>query len=81
MLGAKVGTEGFEPSASLVLSQSGLPVAYVPKSATHTGFEPVISTVTGWRPLQTGLMGRVVKVRVLGFEPRLIGWKPIVLGR
>ncbi len=40
-------------------SQSGLPVAYVPESATHTGFEPVISTVTGWRPLQTGLMGRV----------------------
>ena len=60
MLGAKVGTEGFEPSASLVLSQSGLPVAYVPKLATHTGFEPVISTVTGWRPLQTGPMGRVV---------------------
>ena len=60
MLGANVGTEGFEPSASLVLSQSGLPVAYVPKSATHTGFEPVISTVTGWRPLQTGPMGRVV---------------------
>ena len=29
-------------------------------SATHTGFEPVISTVTGWRPLQTGPMGRVV---------------------
>jgi hypothetical protein len=35
-------------------------LAYRTKSATHTGFEPVISTVTGWRPLQTGPMGRVV---------------------
>ena len=26
--------------------------------ATHTGFEPVVSTLTKWRPLQTGPMGR-----------------------
>ncbi len=26
--------------------------------ATHTGFEPVISAVTGQRPLQAGPMGR-----------------------
>ena len=26
--------------------------------ATHTGFEPVVSTLTKWRPLQNGPMGR-----------------------
>ena len=40
------------------------PLAYRTKPATHTGFEPVISTVTGWRPLQTGLMGRFLSLAV-----------------
>ena len=44
------------------LRPAAQPLAYRTKSATHTGFEPVISTVTGWRPLQTGPMGRVVFV-------------------
>ena len=31
------------------------------QQATHTGFEPVISTLTKWRPLQTGPMGHFQK--------------------
>ena len=45
------------------LRPAAQPLAYRTRAigeATHTGFEPVISTVTGWRPLQTGPMGRVV---------------------
>jgi hypothetical protein len=43
------------------LRPAAQPLAYRTMKATHTGFEPVISTVTGWRPLQTGPMGRVVR--------------------
>jgi hypothetical protein len=54
------------------LRPAAQPLAYRTMPATHTGFEPVISTVTGWRPLQTGPMGRIV-VRVVldGFEPSI----------
>ncbi len=44
------------------LRPAAQPLAYRTRSATHTGFEPVISTVTGWRPLQTGPMGRVISL-------------------
>ena len=58
-----VRPEGVEPSrhkGHWFLRPAAQPLAYRTLQATHTGFEPVISTVTGWRPLQTGPMGRVV---------------------
>jgi hypothetical protein len=45
------------------LRPAAQPLAYRTKSATHTGFEPAISTLTGWRPLQTGPMGRVMSLQ------------------
>jgi len=39
-------------------SRSTVGVPHPLIQATHTGFEPVISAVTGRRPLQAGPMGR-----------------------
>jgi hypothetical protein len=39
-------------------SRSAVGVPHLLIQATHTGFEPVISAVTGQRPLQAGPMGR-----------------------
>jgi hypothetical protein len=37
--------------------------------ASLAGFEPAISTVTGWRALRAALQGRDVSVAQVGFEP------------
>ena len=42
-------------------SRSAVGVPHHLIQATHTGFEPVISAVTGRRPLQAGPMGRNIK--------------------
>ena len=41
------------------------------QNASPTGFEPVISTVTGWRALQTAPRGRVFSLQVaqVGLDP------------
>lgn len=46
--------EGFEPSASLGLSESGLPVAYraVVVKVPGAGIEPAASTFRAWRYYQ-----------------------------
>ena len=50
-----VGVAGIEP-ATFPIRGGHAPAALHSELAAHTGFEPVISTVTGWRPLQTGPM-------------------------
>ena len=49
--------EGFEPSASLVLSESGLPVAYRARCnpVPGAGIEPAASTFRAWRHYQQQL--------------------------
>ena len=53
---SRMAQEGFEPSASLVLSESGLPVAYRAKIAVPgAGIEPAASTFRAWRHYQQQL--------------------------
>ena len=53
-------------------SPDGVPHSHGQLQATHTGFEPVISAVTGQRPLQAGPMGQK---RPVGVEPTLPPWQ------
>ena len=84
MLFEKVAREGVEPTNNHEgLSFAALPVC-VPRrlirKASPIGFEPTTSCVTGKRALRCSTRTfDHEKVRALGFEPRLIGWKPIVL--
>lgn len=52
---------GVEPTDHEGLSFAALPIAYRAKQASSMGFEPTISTVTGWRALRcstrTGIAG------------------------
>ncbi len=51
---------GIRTRKHLFLRQAAQPMAYhtVFEKATHTGFEPVFSAVTGQRPLLAGPMGQ-----------------------
>ena len=53
------------------LSSAALPIAYRAVSASSMGFEPTISTVTGWRALRAALRGRDFSLPVaqVGIEP------------
>ena len=42
-----VGMTGFEPAATRSQTECSTKLSYIPM-ATPTGFEPAISTVTGW---------------------------------
>ena len=80
----KVAREGIEPtdmSRRFELRRfSGLRTAPFILKASPIGFEPTTSCVTGKRALRCSTRTCCLrKVRALGFEPRLIGWKPIVL--
>ena len=52
------GAGGIRTHKHLILSQVAHLWRTAPFLATHTGFEPVISAVTGQRPLQAGPMGQ-----------------------
>jgi hypothetical protein len=85
-----VAQEGFEPSASLVLSKSGLPVAYraidlVERSVPGAGIEPAASAFRARRHYQQQLprirgnfqcAGFQSRTRGGGFEPPQLGSKP-----
>jgi hypothetical protein len=85
-----VARVGVEPTDREGLSFAALPVC-VPrylrqiKKASPVGFEPTISTVTGWRALRAAPRGRVVRdwfpkqesnLQTLGFKPsRSASWR------
>src|SRR5206468_11571190 len=63
---ARVGIEPTDDHQGLSLA--ALPVCVPCRRASPMGFEPMISTVTGWRALQTAPRGRVAVAQV-GVEP------------
>ena len=63
-----VARVGVEPAGREGLSFAALPVCVPRCEASPIGFEPTISTVTGWRALRATLRGRV-SVAQVGIEP------------
>jgi hypothetical protein len=74
-----VARVGIEPTdVHQGLSLAALPVCVPCQQASPMGFEPMISTVTGWRALQAAPRGRN-SVPGAGVEPTSAGSEPDVL--
>src|SRR5437763_5397646 len=64
-----VAEVGIEPTIDhQALDLAALPVCVLCQQASPAGFEPAISTVTGWRALRTAPRGRNLLAQV-GVEP------------